>query len=129
MEFSLKEIPGGIPQGMRLFFQAEKGLTFGRDPALFLSPSSVIADIRKKWSDNPRFFENWITHNLVDNPHRLLTVVRKDSNNGKAVESEINSVLEARKNEYSKEKEDAFRQFQMTADKEEAIAWLRGLNK
>ena len=129
MEFSLKEIPGGIPQGMRLFFQAEKGLTFGRDPALFLSPSSVIADIRKKWSDNPRFFENWITHNLVDNPHRLLTVVRKDSNNGKAVESEINSVLEARKNEYSKEKEDAFRQFQMTADKEEAIASIPRLTR
>ncbi len=122
MEFSLKEIPGGIPQGMRLFFQAEKGLSFGRDPSLFLSPSSVIAAIRKKWDENPHFFEDWILENLVRNPHRLLTVVRKDSENGKAIESAIEKVLEERKGEYSKEAEEEFIRFQQTPDSPASIA-------
>ena len=129
MEFSLKEIPGGIPQGMRLFFQAEKGLTFGRDPALFLSPSAVIKDIRGKLEENPRFFEDWIINNLVKNPHRLLTVVRKDSANGKAIEKAINAVLERRKCEYSEEKERAFSLFQGTPDSEEAVSTIPRLSR
>ena len=129
MEFSLKEIPGGIPQGMRLFFQAEKGLTFGRDPSLFLSPSDVIGSIRRKWKDNPRFFEDWIRENLVENPHRLLTVVRKDSSHGREIENEIASVLEERKGEYSAEKEEHFRLFQSAPDSPEAIASIPRLSR
>lgn len=129
MEFSLKEIPGGIPQGMRLFFQAEKGLTFDKDPALFLAPSSVIAGIRRKWKENPRFFEDWIQHELVDNPHRLLTVVRKDSGNGKAIEDSIAAVLDSRRAEYSREKEDAFLRFQATPDSPLAVATIPRLSR
>ena len=121
MEFSLKEIPGGIPQGMRLFFQAEKGLTFGRDPSLFLSPSAVIESIRRKWKDNPRFFEDWIIDNLVENPHRLLAVVSRDSNAGKAIEESIAKTLEKRKEEYSEEKEKKFQTFQLTPDSDAAV--------
>ncbi|MBO8436517.1 MAG: insulinase family protein [Spirochaetes bacterium] len=124
MEFSLKEIPGGIPQGMRLFFQAEKGLTFGIDPALFLAPSSIIGSIRSAWRDNPRFFEDWIMENLVSNPHRLLTVVRKDSEEGNVIEEAIAKVLEERKGEYSAEKELSFNRFQTTPDSQEAIAQI-----
>ena len=129
MEFSLKEIPGGIPQGMRLFFQAEKGLTFGTDPALFLSPSAVIEDIRKAWKDNPRFFEDWIMDNLVDNPHRLLTIVRKDPGEGKAIEEAIGKVLEERRNEYSEEKEKRFNVFQTTPDSPASVASIPRLTR
>ena len=129
MEFSLKEIPGGIPQGMRLFFQAEKGLTFGKDPSLFLSPSLQIAEIRRKWRDNPRFFEDWIMENLVDNPHRLLTVVRKDCTHGKEIEEAIGKVLEERKAEFSSVKEEAFRHFQLTPDTPEAVSSIPRLTR
>ena len=122
MEFSLKEIPGGMPMGMRLFFQAEKALTFGTDPALMLSPSSVIKEIRRKWEADPRFFEHWIEQNLLDNPHRLLAVVRKDSGEQARIDRAIADVLEERKNEYSREKEEMFRHFQATPDSREAAA-------
>ena len=129
MELSLKEIPGGIPQGMRLFFQAEKGLTFGRDPSLFLSPSRIIKDIRRRWEENPRFFEDWIERNLIGNPHRLLTVVRKDSGAGKAIEESIASVLRSRLGEYSEEAEERLRRFQETPDSQEAIAAVPRLTR
>lgn len=129
MEFSLKEIPGGIPQGMRLFFQAEKGLTFGKDPAAFLSPSAVIAHIREQWEKSPRFFEDWIIDNLVDNPHRLLAVVRKDSKTEKEIEASIASVLDERKCEYSEEKENRFRLFQTTPDSDESIRTIPRLSR
>ena len=124
MEFSLKEIPGGIPQGMRLFFQAEKGLTFGRDPSLFLNPSSVIASIREEWRSNPRFFEDWIEHSLIDNPHRLLAVVRKDPCFSRDVDASIAAALEERRGEWSEEKEERFRLFQATPDPKDAVATI-----
>ena len=129
MEFSLREIPGGIPQGMRLFFQAEKGLTFGRDPSLFLSPSSVIKDIRRRWDENPRFFEDWIRSSLIENPHRLLAIVRKDSSHGRDIEKAISTVLDERKGEYSAEKEEAFIRFQESADTPEAVASIPRLTR
>ena len=107
MEFSTKEIPGGIPQGMRLFFQAEKALTFGGDPALFLAPVDTIRSIRKAWEDNPRFFEEWLMSSLVENPHRLLSVVRKDKDHGSEIEKAIASVLEKRKGEFFPDKAEA----------------------
>ena len=129
MEFSTKEIPGGIPQGMRLFFQAEKAMTFGGDPALFLAPGETIRKIREKWRDDPRFFEKWMLSSLVDNPHRLLTVVRKDSSHGREIESEIASVLEERRGEYSEEKEKKFLSFLHTPDSPEAVASVPRLKR
>ena len=129
MEFSLKEIPGGIPQGMRLFFQAEKAITFSSDPAAFLSPSLLIGEIRRKWEENPRFFDDWLISNLVDNPHRLLTVVRKDSMEGGRIEESIQRTLEERLPEYSEEKERSFIRFQRSADTEEAIRTIPRLHR
>ena len=129
MEFSLKEIPGGIPQGMRLFFQAEKAITFSSDPAAFLSPSLLIGEIRRKWEENPRFFDDWLISNLVDNPHRLLTVVRKDSMEGGRIEESIQRTLEERLPEYSEEKEKRFIRFQRSADTEEAIRTIPRLHR
>ena len=122
MEFSLKEIPGGMPMGMRLFFQAEKALTFGTDPALMLAPSAIIASIRRRWGEDPRFFEHWIERNLIDNPHRLLAVVRKDSMERERIDSAIEEVLEERKGEYSAQEEAAFDAFQARPDSTEALS-------
>lgn len=128
MEFSIREIPAGMPMGMRLFFQAEKALTFGTDPVAMLSVSEIIGNIRKRWENDPRFFENWIEHNLVDNPHRLLTVVRKDPEYMRSVRSDISSILERRKNEYDPEVENAFRIFQQTPDSEKALSMIPRLS-
>ena len=122
MEFSLKEIPGGMPMGMRLFFQAEKALTFESDPAAMLAPSSIISSIRKRWTEDPRYFEHWIERNLLDNPHRLLAVVRKDCRERERIDRAIAAVLEERKDEYSEAKEAAFDAFQARKDSPEALA-------
>ena len=116
MEFSLKEIQGGMPMGMRLFFQAEKALTFSGNPGAMLFPSRNIQAIRESWEEDPLYFEHWIEHNLVDNPHRLLTVVTSEEAAGEEIEAAIAEVLEKRRCEYSAEKEDRFKRFQLTPD-------------
>ena len=121
MEFSLKEIPGGMPMGMRLFFQAEKAMTFGTDIKSFLSPSTVIRQIRESWQADPRFFEHWIEKNLIDNPHRLLAIVKKDPKEQGRIDSAIAEALSERACEYSEEKEDAFKAFQARPDSPEAL--------
>ena len=121
MEFSLKEIPGGMPMGMRLFFQAEKALTFGTDVKRFLSPSLVIKEIRRRWNQDPRFFEHWIEDNLINNPHRLLAVVKKDPAEQGRIYASIAQTLEERRTEYSEEKEERFKAFQLAPDSPEAL--------
>ena len=122
MEFSLKEIPGGIPMGMRLFFSAEKAMTFGGNPSDMLRPSRTIKAIRAAWEKDPRYFENWIKENLIDNPHRLLTVVSSEEEAAEEIGSSIARVLEERKGSYSEEKEERFRRFQLTPDPPEVVA-------
>ena len=121
MEFSTREIPAGMPMGMRLFFQAEKALTFGTDPAAMLSASGIIGEIRRKWEENPRFFEDWIEENLINNNHRLLAVIKKDPSYSDSIRKSLSEELERRKGEYSKEAEEDFIAFQNTADSPQSI--------
>ena len=116
MEFSTREIPAGMPMGMRLFFQAEKALTFGTDPAAMLSASGIIGEIRRKWEENPRFFEEWIEKNLIENNHRLLAVIKKDPLYSEGIRKTLSDELEKQRGEYSREREEAFIAFQHSAD-------------
>ena len=106
MEFSIREIPAGMPMGMRLFFQAEKALTFGTDPEKMLSASGIIAGIRREWEENPRFFEDWIEENLIENNHRLLAVISKDPSYSESIRSTLAEELERRKGAYSQKDEE-----------------------
>ncbi len=79
MEFRLQEIKDGTPNGYRLFFsRIDKGWAFGRNPSGMLRIRDEIAYIRECLEKNGRFFEDWIEDNLINNPHRLLSVVVMD---------------------------------------------------
>lgn len=124
MEFSTLEIPGGIPQGMRAMFKVEKCWLYGKDPYTMLDTKRMIRDIRKLWEDDPLFFEHWIEKNLINNSHRLLTVVAMDADNSRRVEEEISKALDERKAEYSQDEEKAFEAFQEEDDDEDAVSRL-----
>ena len=128
MEFSIREIPAGMPMGMRLFFQAEKALTFGTDPEKMLSASGIIAGIRREWEENPRFFEDWIEENLIENNHRLLAVISKDPSYSESIRSTLAEELERRKGAYSQKDEEAFIRFQQTPDPADALSLIPRLS-
>lgn len=82
MEFRLQEIKEGTPNGYRLFFsRIDKGWAFGKNPSSMLKIKSEIEFIREKLDEDTGFFEHWIEDNLINNPHRLLSVVVMDENN------------------------------------------------
>ena len=121
-EFSQKEIKGGVPNGMRLLFAADKALSFSSDPAAQLRPSETIKAIRERLAADPCYFEHWIMENLVGNPHRLLTVVAKDEGYDGRLQEEMDAILAERLPSYSEAGDRAFRAFQQSEDSDEAKA-------
>lgn len=116
-EFRLKEIPSGMPQGYTLFFsRIDKGWAYGKNPSDMLSSSKDIKRIREELKNNPRFFESWIENNLIDNPHRLLSVVVMDSNTQEEMNKAIAKKVEMHSAEYSEEEESAFHIFEAGTD-------------
>jgi len=77
-EFSLKEIPGGNPNGLRILHKCIRSWECGLPIDSSLHPSDDIRSIRKKFERNPRFFEDWILENIIGNTHRLDIVCEPD---------------------------------------------------
>ncbi len=51
---------------------------YEKEPTLFLKMGACLSTIRKRWEQNPRIFNNLIRERLLDNPHRLTTVLSPD---------------------------------------------------
>ena len=51
---------------------------YEQEPTLFLKMENVLSAIRQRWEQNPRIFNELIRERLLDNPHRLITVLSPD---------------------------------------------------
>lgn len=125
MEFKLQEIKEGIPNGYRIFFdRIDKVWAYGGDPVSMLSSKKIIRELRDNLEKDERYLEKWIEKNLINNSHRLLTIVTMDD----TIESEINKKIEEKlvqhKNEYNEEYDRAYLEYQNSEDSEEDIKKL-----
>ena len=59
-----------------------------------LQTLSMVGKIREEIKKDNRFIENWIQHNLIDNSHRLLSVITMDKSVQERINDEINKKLE-----------------------------------
>ncbi len=129
MEFKIKEIPSGLPQGYRLFFtHIDKGWAYGRSPSDMLRSVETIDEIKRENEENPRLFEDWILNNLVNNKHRLLSVVMPSEEGDGMMAKKIESRLQELKGTYREEDEKRFDEFEEIEDSLEAIATLPRLS-
>ena len=79
MEFKIQEISDGLPEGYRIYFtRIDKGWAYGKNPSDMLQTLSMVGKIREEIKKDSRFVENWIKKNLIDNSHRLLSVITMD---------------------------------------------------
>ncbi|MGN0907564.1 MAG: insulinase family protein [Bullifex sp.] len=123
-EFLAREIPGGIPNGFRLFLRSVRSLENDRPIAEDIDVASVIARVRSDWEKDPDLFRQWIRRNLKDNPHRL-TLTVKPSADVMAEESRcLRQTADERLSLLSREDDEAFRAFISSADSKEDIAAL-----
>ena len=53
---------------------------YKKDPISFLKMGTCISTVHQRWERNPRIFNELIREKLLDNPHRLTTVVSPDPN-------------------------------------------------
>ena len=129
MEFRLQEIKEGAPNGSRIFFnRIDKGWAYGRNPSEMLSPKSEMASIRESIRKNPRYLEEWIDKNIIQNQHRLLSLVVMDENNSGESERIIREKREKYAFFFSEEEERKYQEFEESEDTEEAKATLPRLS-
>ncbi|MBQ0071193.1 MAG: insulinase family protein [Spirochaetales bacterium] len=129
MEFRLQEISEGLPEGYRIYFpRVDKGWVFGRNPSEMLQTTSMIQSIRKDLKENPRYFEDWIQKNLLENQHRLLSVITMDPETQKRMDDEIARKVELHQEEFDAEEEKKYLEFEETEDTEEDVRKLPRLS-
>ena len=51
---------------------------YEKDPTLFLKMGTYLSAIRQQWEQNPHIFNELIRERLLNNPHRLTTVLSPD---------------------------------------------------
>ncbi len=78
VEFRNREIRGGIPFGLRLMDKTLRGWLHGYDPTTPLRFSATLENLKAAMKDRPRFFEDLIKREFLENPHRATVVILPD---------------------------------------------------
>ncbi len=74
--YVFQEIGDGFP--LKLASQVYQSWSVGGDPCAWLNGRAILDDLRTRVRDDKAFFANLIRSRLLDNPHRLTTVLRPD---------------------------------------------------
>ena len=67
---------------------------YEKEPTLFLKMGACLSTIRKRWEQNPRIFNDLIRERLLNNPHRLTTVLSPDPRMQARLDANENQRLE-----------------------------------
>jgi len=136
IEFHGKEISrGAYPYGITLMGRVFHTWLYDGDPFVGLEFSRIIEDIRQKWAAEPKLFQNVVKRWFLDNPHRLLTVMRPSRTYQDEQEERFRQKMADLKNAFSSDdlektraQTKALREFQAEPDTDEAQASLPKLN-
>lgn len=136
VEFQGREIKrSAYPYGILLMGRAFHAWLYGGDPLAGLNFPRLIEGIRRKWADNPGIFQDIVRTWLVDNPHRLLSVMEPDPDYNEKREASlkrkmagIKAGLSAADLERIRREGAELKKFQSEADSPEALATLPRLH-
>ena len=79
VEFRLRENNfGSFPRGIAALLRSLKTWLYDRDPLAPLAFEAPLRSLKTRIAEGERYFENLITHNLLDNPHRTTLTLRPD---------------------------------------------------
>ncbi len=68
---------------------------YEKEPTLFLKMGTHLSVVRQRWEQNPRIFNELIRERLLDNPHRLTTILTPDPNMQASFDANEDSRLKA----------------------------------
>ena len=79
VEFRLRENNfGSFARGIAALLRSLKTWLYDRDPLAPLAFEAPLRSLKTRIAEGERYFENLITHNLLDNPHRTTLTLRPD---------------------------------------------------
>lgn len=136
VEFQGREIKrSAYPYGILLMGRAFHAWLYGGDPLSGLNFPRLIEGIRGKWAENPGIFQDIVKTWLLDNPHRLLSVMEPDPACNEKREAArkrqlagIKASLTVADLERIRREADHLKKFQSEADSPEALATLPRLH-
>jgi hypothetical protein len=136
VEFHGKEIQrGNFPYGITLMGRVFHTWLYDGDPLAGLNFPRLIDDLRRRWAERPSLFEDVVRTWLLENPHRLLSVMAPSPeyfDEQKAAfknrMSAIKATLPADAVEQIRRDADALKSFQAQADGPETLACLPRLH-
>ncbi|MDE0634909.1 MAG: insulinase family protein [Candidatus Poribacteria bacterium] len=72
--YDYQEVTSNFPfqMAMRVF----NTWIYEKDPTLFLKMGVHLSAVRQRWEQNPQIFNELIRERLLDNPHRLTTILK-----------------------------------------------------
>ncbi|MCY1151115.1 MAG: insulinase family protein [Sphaerochaetaceae bacterium] len=123
LSFQIHEKPSSGPMGLIVLKRALRGWLRGLSPTSTVEYSKAVDQLKLRMKDNPRYLEDWLNINVVNNNHRLLFVANPDSNAmdiyneklAKKIKSKTDR-LEDNDKSFYKEKTSTFLEFQNKGD-------------
>ena len=115
-EFSLREIPGGLPQGMRALFRLDKSMVYRTDMLACLFPEEDMKAVRKEVEETPGFFESCMREWFIGNPHRLLSTIMPDPSLSEEFDNDMSRALEERLGTADPGDEELFERFSLSEE-------------
>lgn len=136
VEFHGKEIQrGNFPYGITLMGRVFHTWLYGGDPLSGLNFPRLIEEVRLRWTEHPSLFEDVVRTWLLENPHRLLSVMAPSPDYLEEQEaafknrmSGIKATLSADRVEQIRRDAEALKSFQAQADGPEILACLPKLH-
>ncbi len=74
---------------LRILFRVIEPWIYDKESDTFLRMGESLAVIRKRWEENPSIFNDLIKERLLENPHRLTSVLYPDPNMQKKLDAEL----------------------------------------
>ena len=91
--YDYQEITPGFP--FQMMARVINTWIYEKEPTRFLKMENVLSTIRQRWEENPRIFNELICEKLLDNPHRLTTILSPDSGMQARLDAEEDARLKA----------------------------------
>ena len=74
--YHYQEVASMFP--LRMLQRVIEGWIYEKDSNTFLKMGKTLADVRQQWQGNPAIFNELIRERLIENPHRLTSVLSPD---------------------------------------------------
>ena len=74
--YDYQEITPGFP--FQMMIRVINTWIYEKEPTLFLKMRTHLSAVRKRYEQNPQIFNELIRERLLDNPHRLITILTPD---------------------------------------------------